>query len=121
MAELVDALDSKSSFRKEVGVRFPLPAPPVTALMRQRLSAATATSSCDRIAEPLQNYSCNPGEESRSHHYRRHAIHVAEENAQRTFWIKHSSGSAVDPECNHACKERISSWSNVQRKIASRH
>ena len=27
MAELVDALDSKSSFRKEVGVRFPLPAP----------------------------------------------------------------------------------------------
>ena len=28
MAELVDALDSKSSFRKEVGVRFPLPAPP---------------------------------------------------------------------------------------------
>ena len=27
MAELVDAPDSKSGFRKEVGVRFPLPAP----------------------------------------------------------------------------------------------
>ena len=30
MAELVDAPDSKSGFRKEVGVRFPLPAPLIT-------------------------------------------------------------------------------------------
>ena len=34
MAELVDAPDSKSGFRKEVGVRFPLPAPTLTMTMK---------------------------------------------------------------------------------------
>ena len=44
MAELVDALDSKSSFRKEVGVRFPLPAP------------------CPQDVDSLMNYCSDCGE-----------------------------------------------------------
>jgi ADP-ribose pyrophosphatase YjhB (NUDIX family) len=57
MAELVDALDSKSSFCKEVGVRFPLPAPCPT------LNKDSTMKYCSECGQPVVQQI--PGDDNR--------------------------------------------------------
>ena len=57
MAELVDAPDSKSGFRKEVGVRFPLPAPPGLVV-----SGRTMRISTPLLTEDIMNYCSDCGQ-----------------------------------------------------------